>query len=79
MRAMLTPGEGVVSPRGKKSLGTAGLAAINRGGGWDAGGGSDMSGVEERLDNIAQMLADQDRLLPKRLISAAQTASRSAA
>jgi hypothetical protein len=35
--AMLTPGEGVVSRRGMASLGKAGLAAINRGGG--AGGG----------------------------------------
>ncbi len=36
--AMLTPGEGIVSRRGMASLGRSGLAAINRGGGWDSGG-----------------------------------------
>ncbi len=37
--AMLTPGEGVVNRRGMASLGKAGLAALNRGGGLDGSSG----------------------------------------
>jgi hypothetical protein len=59
--AMLTPGEGVVSRRGMKSLGKDGLAALNAGGA--AGGESyDMSGVEDRIDGLR---SDIVRLLPK--------------
>jgi len=72
--AMLTPGEGVVNQRGMKTLGKAGLAALNAGGG--AGGGSDMSGVEDRLDGLR---ADMLRVLPKMIRDAVQLAPRAAA
>jgi len=73
--AMLTPGEGVVNQRGMKTLGKAGLAALNAG----AGGGGESSGVESRLDDLAQAMADRDRLLPKMIRDAVMLASRRAA
>ncbi len=59
--AMLTPGEGVVNQRGMKTLGKSGLSALNSGSA-AAGGGADMSGVEDRLDGLRQ---DMMALLPK--------------
>ncbi len=72
VRAMLTPGEGVVNQRGMKTLGKAGLAALNAG----SGGGGDSSGVESRLDDLAQAMADRDRLLPKLIRDAVMLSSR---
>ncbi len=71
--AMLTEGEGVVNRRGMKSLGKAGLAALNSG---SSAGGADMSGVEDRLDAMAQQQADHQRLLPKLLRDAVLLSSR---
>lgn len=69
-------GEGVVNRQGMATIGPDGLAAINNGGGFGGGVSVDMSGVEDRLDGLAQAIADRDTLLPKQIRDAVQLSGR---
>ncbi len=79
VRAMLTPGEGVVNPRGMKTLGKPGLAALNSGAGLGGAPPVDMSGLEDQLDGLRQDMADDRRLRVKELRDAILLAPQRAA
>ena len=73
--AMLSPGEGVLTPQAVRTLGTANLASLNAGGGSSATRGGSTSGNSPGVVHVEATIPVTVMLDSKQLFTAIQTQS----